>query len=231
MYSSSLKPNAVPCIFLKCWVIFGLNSHLVLFAWTELKNNKQNTTCVFVSCDFAPVSAPGVLKADGTQGPLVSLSSSSSEQASTSKQQYSVEQQLYGTSGPKDDIFSLGGPSYMTASKNCGSRTLGCVSETHCTVEKYSHCWCLTLHCYTENTYNSFISSYHRTAVLDSESSGNSHQSLLEGPSAQPQSNEGQFTQELMGLMIFLFRVCSNSHLTTTKHLHGIIKFILRVTS
>ncbi|GAA6232080.1 E3 ubiquitin-protein ligase TRIM37 [Lates japonicus] len=101
--------------------------------------------------------AEGVLKADGTHGPLVSLGSSSSEQASTSKQQYSVEQQLYGTSGPKDDIFSLGGPSYMTASKNCGSRTLG-------------------------------------TAVLDceSESSGNSHQSLLEGPSAQPQSNEDQ---------------------------------------
>ncbi|KAM9348205.1 E3 ubiquitin-protein ligase TRIM37 [Symphorus nematophorus] len=100
----------------------------------------------------------GVLKADGTQGPLVSLSSSSSEQASTSKQQYSVEQQqqqLYGASGSRDDIFTLGGPSYMTASKNCGSRTLG-------------------------------------AAMLDceSESSGNSHQSLLEGSSVQPQSNE-----------------------------------------
>ncbi|XP_071316980.1 E3 ubiquitin-protein ligase TRIM37 isoform X2 [Trachinotus anak] len=101
--------------------------------------------------------AEGLLKADSTQGPLVSLGSSSSEQASTSKQQYSVEQQLYVTSGPKDDIFSLGGPSYMTASKNCGTRTLG-------------------------------------AAMLDceSESSGNSHQSLLEGPSAQPQSNEDQ---------------------------------------
>ncbi|XP_023284848.1 E3 ubiquitin-protein ligase TRIM37-like isoform X2 [Seriola lalandi dorsalis] len=99
----------------------------------------------------------GVLKSEGTQGPLVSLGSSSSEQASTSKQQYSVEQQLYGTSGPKDDIFSLGGPSYMTASKNCGSRTLG-------------------------------------AAMLDceSESSGNSHQSLLEGPALQSQSNEDQ---------------------------------------
>ncbi|XP_073335971.1 E3 ubiquitin-protein ligase TRIM37 [Pagrus major] len=104
--------------------------------------------------------AEGVLKADGTQTPLVSLSSSSSEHASTSKQQYSVveqQQQLYGASGSRDDIFSLGGPSYMTASKNCGSRSLG-------------------------------------TAMLDceSESSGNSHQSLLEGSSAQPQSNEDQ---------------------------------------
>ncbi|XP_030293799.1 E3 ubiquitin-protein ligase TRIM37 isoform X2 [Sparus aurata] len=102
----------------------------------------------------------GVLKADGTQTPLVSLSISSSDQASTSKQQYSLveqQQQLYGASGSRDDIFSLGGTSYMTASKNCGSRTLG-------------------------------------AAKLDfeSESTGNSHQSLLEGSSAQPQSNEDQ---------------------------------------
>ncbi|KAM8742736.1 E3 ubiquitin-protein ligase TRIM37 isoform 2-T2 [Acanthopagrus schlegelii] len=102
----------------------------------------------------------GVLKADGTQTPLVSLSISSSDQASTSKQQYSLveqQQQMYGASGSRDDIFSLGGPSYMTASKNCGSRTLG-------------------------------------AAKLDfeSESTGNSHQSLLEGSSAQPQSNEDQ---------------------------------------
>ncbi|XP_032390562.1 E3 ubiquitin-protein ligase TRIM37 isoform X1 [Etheostoma spectabile] len=102
--------------------------------------------------------AEGVLKADATQGPLVSLGSSSSEQqASTSKQQYSVEQQLYAASGSRDDIFSLGGPSYMTASKNCGSRSLG-------------------------------------PAMLpcEPESSGNSHHSLLEGPSAQPQSNQDQ---------------------------------------
>ncbi|XP_074467869.1 E3 ubiquitin-protein ligase TRIM37 isoform X2 [Sebastes fasciatus] len=105
--------------------------------------------------------AEGALNADG---PLVSLggSSSSSEQqasavaaAASKQQQYSLEQQLFGASGPRDDIFSLGGPSYMTASKNCGSRTLG-------------------------------------AAMLDceSESSGNSHHSLLEGPSAPPQSNE-----------------------------------------
>ncbi|XP_036975187.1 E3 ubiquitin-protein ligase TRIM37 [Acanthopagrus latus] len=102
----------------------------------------------------------GVLKADGTQTPLVSLSISSSDQASTSKQQYSLveqQQQMYGASGSRDDIFSLGGPSYMTASKNCGSRTLGAAK-----------------------------------LAFESESTGNSHQSLLEGSSAQPQSNEDQ---------------------------------------
>nr|XP_046266282.1 E3 ubiquitin-protein ligase TRIM37 [Scatophagus argus]XP_046266283.1 E3 ubiquitin-protein ligase TRIM37 [Scatophagus argus] len=95
--------------------------------------------------------AEGVLKADGAQASLASLAGSSSDQASTSKQQYPVEPQLYGASGSRDDIF------YMTASKSCGSRTLG-------------------------------------AAMLDceSESSGNSHQSLLEGPSVQPQSNEDQ---------------------------------------
>ncbi|XP_059207531.1 E3 ubiquitin-protein ligase TRIM37 [Centropristis striata] len=104
--------------------------------------------------------AEGVLKADGTQSPLVSLGSSLSEQQSSSskQQQYAVEQQqLYGASGSRDDIFSFGGPSYMTASKNCGSRTLGAAM----------------LEC-------------------ESESSGNSHHSLLEGLSAQPQSNEDQ---------------------------------------
>ncbi|XP_019941602.1 E3 ubiquitin-protein ligase TRIM37 isoform X3 [Paralichthys olivaceus] len=100
-------------------------------------------------------AADGVLKADGTQGPLLSQGCSSSEQASTSKQQYSVEPQLYGNSGPKDDIFSLGGPSYLTASKSCGSRTLG-------------------------------------AAMLDCESESSGNQSLLEGPSAQPQSKEDQ---------------------------------------
>uniref|UniRef100_A0A8D3DJN5 E3 ubiquitin-protein ligase TRIM37 n=1 Tax=Scophthalmus maximus TaxID=52904 RepID=A0A8D3DJN5_SCOMX len=74
------------------------------------------------------------------QGPLVSHSSSSSEQASISKPQYSVEQQLYGTSGPKGDIFSLGGPSYLTGNKTCGSRTLGCVPQTRLTPgEKFRH--------------------------------------------------------------------------------------------
>ncbi|XP_041864667.1 E3 ubiquitin-protein ligase TRIM37 isoform X1 [Melanotaenia boesemani] len=101
--------------------------------------------------------AEGVLKADAITGSLVSIGSSSSEQAFSSKQQFSVEQQIYGASGSRDDIFSLGGPSYMTASKNCSSRTLG-------------------------------------AAMLDceSESSGNTHQSLLEGSSSQPQSNEDQ---------------------------------------
>uniref|UniRef100_A0A1A7WMH1 Tripartite motif containing 37 n=1 Tax=Iconisemion striatum TaxID=60296 RepID=A0A1A7WMH1_9TELE len=98
--------------------------------------------------------ADGVLKSDST---LVPLSSSSSEQASTSKQQFSVEQQLYGASGPRDEIFSLGGTSFMAASKTCSSRTLGAVA-------------------------------------LDCEAEGNSHQSLLEGISAQPQSAEDPAT-------------------------------------
>ncbi|XP_045896962.1 E3 ubiquitin-protein ligase TRIM37 isoform X2 [Micropterus dolomieu] len=94
--------------------------------------------------------AEGMLKGDSTQSPLVSLGSSSSEQASTSKPQYSVEQQLYGASGSRDDIYSLGGPSYLTGSKNCGSRTLG-------------------------------------AAMLDceSESSGNSHQSITPSVSVE----------------------------------------------
>ncbi|KAM3601564.1 uncharacterized protein V6R79_014910 [Siganus canaliculatus] len=102
-------------------------------------------------------AAEGVLKGDCSQGALVSLSSSSAEQASTSKQQYSMEQQLYGASSSRDDIFCLAAPSYITSSKSGSSRTLG-------------------------------------SAMLDceSESSGNSHQSLLEGSSAQPLSNEDQ---------------------------------------
>ncbi|KAM6907357.1 E3 ubiquitin-protein ligase TRIM37 isoform 1-T1 [Xenentodon cancila] len=101
-------------------------------------------------------SAEGALQADGVTGPLASLGGSSSDQTSSSKQQYLVEQQqLYGGSGSRDDIFSLAGASYVTASKSCGSRALGAAM----------------LEC-------------------ESESSGNSHQSLLEGTSAQPQSSE-----------------------------------------
>lgn len=93
----------------------------------------------------------GVPKSEGPlQAPLLTLGGSSSEQASTSKQL------LYGASGSRDDIFSLGGLSYLTSSKSCGTRSLG-------------------------------------AAMLDSEmeSSGTSHQTLLEGPSVQPQSTEG----------------------------------------
>ncbi|XP_034540437.1 E3 ubiquitin-protein ligase TRIM37 [Notolabrus celidotus] len=100
-------------------------------------------------------AAEGLLKADGNQSSLMSLSGSLAEHASTSKQQYSVEQQLYGAQGSRDDIFSLGVPSYVTSSKNCGSRPLGAV-----------------------------------TLDDEPESSGNCHQSMLEGLSAQPQSNE-----------------------------------------
>lgn len=87
--------------------------------------------CVFPSCAFTLSPAAGVLKADCTPLQLLSLSSSSSEQASTSKQHFSMEQVLYGASGSRDDIFSLGGTGYMTASKNCSSRTLGCVSDSN----------------------------------------------------------------------------------------------------
>ncbi|XP_054481688.1 E3 ubiquitin-protein ligase TRIM37 isoform X2 [Anoplopoma fimbria] len=116
-------------------------------------------------------AAEGVLKSDGSQGPLVSLGGSSSEQqasTSTSKQQqqqqqYSVEQQLFGASGPRDDIFTLGGPSYMTGGKSCGSRTLGAAM----------------LEC-------------------ESESSVNSHHSLLDGPPAVSLSHEDPSTSVLV---------------------------------
>ncbi|XP_008330858.1 E3 ubiquitin-protein ligase TRIM37 isoform X1 [Cynoglossus semilaevis] len=71
--------------------------------------------------------AEGLLKANSAQSSHVSHSSSSSDQASTSKQQYSLEQQqLFAASGPKDGgIFSLRAPSYLIVSKNGSSRTLG----------------------------------------------------------------------------------------------------------
>ncbi|KAM8899814.1 E3 ubiquitin-protein ligase TRIM37 isoform 2-T2 [Spinachia spinachia] len=96
----------------------------------------------------------GPMKADGPPGPLVSLGGSSAEQqASTSKllQRYSAEQQeLFRVPGPRDDIFSLGGASYMTGGKG-GAAMLECGSENL----------------------------------------GNCHRSLLEGPAAASQSNEG----------------------------------------
>ncbi|XP_038163409.1 E3 ubiquitin-protein ligase TRIM37 [Cyprinodon tularosa] len=105
-----------------------------------------------------------VLKSEAVAGPLVSLGSCSSDQASAStKQQYAVEQQLYGASGSRDEIFSLGAPGFMAASKACSGRTLG-------------------------------------AAVMEceSESSGNSQQSLLEGISAPLQSNEDQSSSVLV---------------------------------
>uniref|UniRef100_A0A096MD61 Tripartite motif containing 37 n=1 Tax=Poecilia formosa TaxID=48698 RepID=A0A096MD61_POEFO len=68
----------------------------------------------------------GELQSEATSGSLVSLSSSLSDHASTStKQKCSAEKQLYGASGSRDEIFSVGGPSYITASKACSGRTLG----------------------------------------------------------------------------------------------------------
>ncbi|XP_004076873.1 E3 ubiquitin-protein ligase TRIM37 isoform X1 [Oryzias latipes] len=68
-------------------------------------------------------TADGAVKADVLTGTLVSLGSSTSEQISSSKQQYCVEQQLYGASGSRDDIFTLGGPGYLTTSKSCSGKT------------------------------------------------------------------------------------------------------------
>lgn len=75
------------------------------------------------------MSASGILKADSSQLQLLSLGSSSSEQASTSKQQFPVDQPSYGASGSRESIFSLTGPGYMAARQNCSSRALGCVSD------------------------------------------------------------------------------------------------------
>ncbi|XP_076017451.1 E3 ubiquitin-protein ligase TRIM37 isoform X2 [Genypterus blacodes] len=66
------------------------------------------------------VGAEGMMKADGTQSFLTSLSSSSSGQ-----QQSMHQQQLYGAPGARDDLFSLGGMSYMSSCKTCSSRTSG----------------------------------------------------------------------------------------------------------
>lgn len=73
------------------------------------------------------VFTPGLPKSEGAlQAPLLTLGGSSSEQASTSKQP------LYGASGSRDDIFSLGGLCYLTSSKSCSSRSLGCVCTLRC---------------------------------------------------------------------------------------------------
>ncbi|CAG5870748.1 unnamed protein product [Menidia menidia] len=96
--------------------------------------------------------AEGVLKAEAITGPLVTLVSCSSEQAPPPQPPYPGEQQPYGGSASRDEVFSLGG-----GGQSCSSRALG-------------------------------------AAMLDceAESSGNSHQSLLEAVSAEPQSNEGR---------------------------------------
>ncbi|XP_037323956.2 E3 ubiquitin-protein ligase TRIM37 isoform X1 [Pungitius pungitius] len=65
-----------------------------------------------------------------------------------------LQQELFGAPGPRDDIFSLGGASYMTGGKG---RALGAAM----------------LEC-------------------ESESLGNCHRSLLEGPAAASQSNEAR---------------------------------------
>ncbi|XP_069565696.1 E3 ubiquitin-protein ligase TRIM37 isoform X1 [Brachyistius frenatus] len=123
----------------------------------------------------------GPLKADVLQGPLVSLGGPSSEQTSGSKQPYVA-------SGSRDDIFSLGGgPSYVTAGKTCGVRGTGWDAEERriLAAERRSNAS-------VSPNSSSSAPSFCKAAMLDcdSESSGNSHQALLEGASAPPPSNE-----------------------------------------
>lgn len=134
--------------------------------------------------DARLTSASGLLKADSTQLQLLSLGSSSSEQASTSKQQFPVEQPSYGASGSRESIFSLAGPGYMTARQSCSARALGCVLDQDLI---YFLLLFLDLH---------KASSRHRSAMLDCEAdnSGNSQQSLLEAASVQAQIIEGELS-------------------------------------
>lgn len=78
--------------------------------------------------DARLTSASGLVKADSTQLPLLSLGGSSSEQASTSKQQLALDQASYGASASRESVFSLAGPGFLTARQSCGARALGCVS-------------------------------------------------------------------------------------------------------
>ncbi|KAM9788700.1 LOW QUALITY PROTEIN: E3 ubiquitin-protein ligase TRIM37 [Neosynchiropus ocellatus] len=51
--------------------------------------------------------------------------SSASEQNSGSKQQFSLEQQVFGAAGSRDEVFPTAGSSYISTGKSSGSRTLG----------------------------------------------------------------------------------------------------------
>ncbi|KAF7646366.1 hypothetical protein LDENG_00188750 [Lucifuga dentata] len=131
--------------------------------------------------------AEGSMKADGILG------SSSSEQASSlsSKQQHSVEQQLYGAPGPRDDLFSLGGSSYMSACKSC-SRSL-CSSDRSAEAQASSPCASLS---------SSSLCSY-RAAMLDCEVES-SDQPPQEDPSSLSQPNPGLSTATLPAPLTFL---------------------------
>lgn len=77
--------------------------------------------------DLPLSSDPGLLKAESSQILLPSLGSSSADQAISKQQQQHPEeqQQLYRASGPGDSLYALGGPSSITASMSCSSRTTG----------------------------------------------------------------------------------------------------------
>lgn len=116
------------------------------FSWKEkrFQGCKNECSCshstlllfssVFTLCIFLALTS-GLPKSEGPlQPPLLTLGGSSSDQASTSKQP------LYGASGSRDDIFSLGGLSYLTSSKSCGSRSLGCVGASRCPLPPTAPC-------------------------------------------------------------------------------------------
>ncbi|XP_077361311.1 E3 ubiquitin-protein ligase TRIM37 isoform X2 [Festucalex cinctus] len=119
---------------------------------------------VVESCDDAPAArqkSPEQIEKDAAAELRLLLKESTDGGAKVADGgQVSAEQVLTAT-GPRDEIFSLAGSSYMAAAKNCGTRTLGAA----------------LLNC-------------------ESESSGNSHHSLLEGTSSKPQSSEGQFASD-----------------------------------
>ncbi|XP_023198070.1 E3 ubiquitin-protein ligase TRIM37 [Xiphophorus maculatus] len=104
----------------------------LLVKWRSSEDMKDDLRGAESAAELSPHpkdgtgAGEGELQSEATSGPLVSLSSSSSDQASPStKQKCSAEKQLYAASGPRDEIFSLGGLSYITASKACSGRTLG----------------------------------------------------------------------------------------------------------
>lgn len=141
------------------------------------------------------------MKADGPPGPLVSLGggSSAEQQASTSKllHQYSAaeqqQQELFGAPGPRDDVFSLRGASYMTGGKG---RALGCVSPAKRSLLFRVSVLRRSQMCPQPPPRSLLPPCACRAAMLECESEnlGNCHRSLLEGPAAASlngRSNEG----------------------------------------
>lgn len=118
-----LKSESFPLFFTE--EAFWMRSETFSTLQERVQLPKLNSSALFSSVFIH--HTPGLPKSEGSlQTPLLTLGGSSSVEASTSKQP------LYGASGSRDDIFSLGGLSYVMSSKSCGSRSLGCVSPSHC---------------------------------------------------------------------------------------------------